>query len=81
VLVASVAQAELAELSKSDEDHGLHNEWGREGFTTADIWERIEANVADRTIRDALEAIADLGTLERIGTRPRLYRPPDFVPK
>ena len=81
MLVASVAQAELAELSKFDEDHGWHNEWGREGFTTADVRERIVANVADRTLRDALEAIADLGDLEQIGTRPRLYRPPDFVPK
>lgn len=65
---------EAVEDEEMRKERGLTDRYGIPGFTVQDVETELSEPVADRTIRDCLNAMVELGELTKRETNPSEYR-------
>jgi len=74
IWAAALHIADATESETAREQMNLSDSYGIPGFTVQDVKNDLPAPVAERTIRDCLNAMADLGILSKRESNPSRYR-------
>lgn len=73
---AALSLREATETETERDQLGLSDKYGIPGFTAENVQAEIPAQVGDRTVRDCLNAMVELGELSKRSSKPSQYRAP-----
>lgn len=69
------AALDIAREIDTDPDTDYTDKYGFPGFTVSDVAADLDEPITDRTIRDCLSSMAELGVLSKRTSKPARYQP------